>query len=255
MVQSGTRGQVLLFCVWIFSCPSTMVEKTILASLELSWHFLKKSIDNMRGFFSPGFQIYPIDLYVHPFAKTKFLKIFNMHDHVIFVEIVLLLSFERMSFISFPCLVSLAVITLQYNVDQKKEQTSLSCSRSEREINLSPLSIMLAVDFTQIFYQVEEFLSIPSLLSTLEEVWNFVKSLLHSLKAYLFIMAVLGLCRCVWAFSSCSAQASRCGSFCCCGERTLGTLASFVAVHGLHSAGSVVSVVAPRHVGSPQTKD
>ena len=114
---------------------------------------------------------------------------------------------------------------------------------------------MLAVDFTQIFYQVEEFLSIPSLLSTLEEVWNFVKSLLHSLKAYLFIMAVLGLCRCVWAFSSCSAQASRCGSFCCCGERTLGTLASFVAVHGLHSAGSVVSVVAPRHVGSPQTKD
>ena len=94
-----------------------MVEKTILASLELSWHFLKKSIDNMRGFFSPGFQIYPIDLYVHPFAKTKFLKIFNMHDHVIFVEIVLLLSFERMSFISFPCLVSLAVITLQYNVD------------------------------------------------------------------------------------------------------------------------------------------
>lgn len=114
---------------------------------------------------------------------------------------------------------------------------------------------MLAVDFTQIFYQVEEFLSIPSLLSTLEEVWDSVKSLLRSLKAYLFLMAVLGLRRCMWAFSSCRAQASRCGSFCCCGERTLGTLASFVAVHGLHSAGSVVSLVAPRHVGSPQTKD
>lgn len=111
---------------------------------------------------------------------------------------------------------------------------------------------MLAVDFTQIFYQLEEFLSIPSLLSTLEEV-DSVKSLLRSLRLICFAMAVLAPS--LHGLSSCRAQL-RCGSFCCCGERTLGTLASSsVAVHGLHSAGSVVSLVAPRHVGSPQTKD
>ena len=68
-------------------------------------------------------------------------------------------------------------------------------------------------------------------------------------------MARLGLGRCVWAFSSCSAQVSHCGSSCCCGERTLGTLASFLVVHRLQGAGSEVSLVAPKHVGSSQTKD
>ena len=53
-------------------------------------------------------------------------------------------------------------------------------------------------------------------------------------------MAVLGLC-CMWAFSSCgeqgllltcSAQASLCGGFSCCGAWALGHVGSVVVVRG-----------------------
>ena len=46
---------------------------------------------------------------------------------------------------------------------------------------------------------------------------------------YLF-MAVLGLCCCVWAFSSCGAQASHCDDFSCCQAPAL--------EHGLCSCGT-----------------
>ena len=60
-------------------------------------------------------------------------------------------------------------------------------------------------------------------------------------------MAALGLCCCVWAFSSCGeggatlgcgARASHCGGFSCCEAWALGTQASVVAAHGLSSCGS-----------------
>ena len=55
-------------------------------------------------------------------------------------------------------------------------------------------------------------------------------------------MAVLGLCCCTWAFSSCGAWASHCGGFCCCGARALGAQASVVVARRLESTGSVVVV-------------
>ena len=59
-------------------------------------------------------------------------------------------------------------------------------------------------------------------------------------------MAALGLCCCAWTFSSCgkwwllccSARASHCGGFSCCGARALGVRASVVVAHGLSSCGS-----------------
>ena len=58
---------------------------------------------------------------------------------------------------------------------------------------------------------------------------------------YLFL-AVLGLCCCAGAFSSCGkqgatlrcgVQASHCGGFSCCRARALGAWASVVVAHGL----------------------
>ena len=74
---------------------------------------------------------------------------------------------------------------------------------------------------------------------------------LHSfIYIYIFIylfLAVLGLRCCMRAFSSCgergptlrcSAQASHCGGFSCCGAQALGVWASVVVAHGLSSCGS-----------------
>ena len=67
---------------------------------------------------------------------------------------------------------------------------------------------------------------------------------------YLFIylsLAALGLHCCAWAFSSCSEQ----------WLLLLWSTGSVVVAHGLQSAGSVVvahRLVAPRHVGSSQTR-
>ena len=58
---------------------------------------------------------------------------------------------------------------------------------------------------------------------------------------YLFIylvLAVLGLRCCAQAFSSCSAWASHCGGFSCCGAQTLGAQSSVVVACGLSSCGS-----------------
>ena len=54
---------------------------------------------------------------------------------------------------------------------------------------------------------------------------------------YLF-MAVLGLCCCVRAFSSCGARASHCSGFSCCGAQALDARASVVVARGLSSCGS-----------------
>ena len=62
----------------------------------------------------------------------------------------------------------------------------------------------------------------------------------------LFILAVLGLRCCAWAFSNCSKQellfigvwASHCGGFSCCRARALGAWASVVVACGLSSCGS-----------------
>ena len=70
-------------------------------------------------------------------------------------------------------------------------------------------------------------------------------------RSYLF-MAVLGLCCCARAFSSCGelgllflavhglliVVASHCGGFSCCGVRALGAWASLVAAYGFGSCGS-----------------
>ena len=77
----------------------------------------------------------------------------------------------------------------------------------------------------------------------------------------LFFLAVLGLRCCAKAFAGCgerrltlhcSARASHCGGFCCCGARALGTRASVVVARKLSSCGARV---APRHVGSSWTRD
>ena len=52
------------------------------------------------------------------------------------------------------------------------------------------------------------------------------------------LLATLGLCCCVWAFSSCSAWASHCSGFSCRGARAPGTQASVAAARGLSSCGS-----------------
>ena len=65
---------------------------------------------------------------------------------------------------------------------------------------------------------------------------NFLKAV------FIYVLAVLGLHCCLRAFShcgkqgllpSCSAQASHCGRFSCCGEWALGTQASVAALHRL----------------------
>ena len=74
----------------------------------------------------------------------------------------------------------------------------------------------------------------------------------------IFILAVLDLCCCVWAFSGCSLRASHCNDFSCCRARALGEQVSVVVARGLQSTGSVVvaiGFVAPQHVGSSQTRD
>ena len=59
---------------------------------------------------------------------------------------------------------------------------------------------------------------------------------------FVYLLAVLGLCCCVEAFSSCGeqgllfhcgARASHCGGFSCCGARALGARASVVVARGL----------------------
>ena len=66
---------------------------------------------------------------------------------------------------------------------------------------------------------------------------------LINLFIYLFL-AVLGLCCCAQAFSSCGttlhcgARASHCGDFSCCGAQALGVWASVVVARRLSSCGS-----------------
>ena len=80
---------------------------------------------------------------------------------------------------------------------------------------------------------------------------------------YLFL-AVLGLGCSAQAFSTCAEQellstrdvwASHGSGFSCCRVQALG--ASAVMAHELQSTGycGVMSLAAPRHVGSPQTRD
>ena len=58
----------------------------------------------------------------------------------------------------------------------------------------------------------------------------------------------------------CSARASCCSGFSCCGARALGVRASVVVAQGLNSCGTRAQqlwrtgLVAPRHVGSSQTR-
>ena len=68
-----------------------------------------------------------------------------------------------------------------------------------------------------------------------------------SFKFYLFIPAVLGLCRCAWGFSSwgkwgllstCALWASHRSGLSGCGAQALGTRASEFAAHGLRSCGA-----------------
>ena len=63
------------------------------------------------------------------------------------------------------------------------------------------------------------------------------------LKVYLtsLFLSVLGLCCCVWAFSSCGTRASHCGGFSCCGE------------HGLCGGGHGLRCLAA--CGSPWARD
>ena len=74
----------------------------------------------------------------------------------------------------------------------------------------------------------------------------FIKSAKQSVKATVSIshtlfLAMLGLHRCAWAFSSCNAWASHCDSLSCCGAQALGTQASVVSTHGLSSCGTGLS--------------
>ena len=46
-------------------------------------------------------------------------------------------------------------------------------------------------------------------------------------------LAVLGLCCCERAFSSCGVQTSHCSGFSCCRARALGGMGSVVVAHGL----------------------
>ena len=64
---------------------------------------------------------------------------------------------------------------------------------------------------------------------------------------FVLFVAVLSLCCCAWAFSSCGergatlccgVKASHCGGFSCCRARALGSQASVVAARGLSSCGS-----------------
>ena len=80
-------------------------------------------------------------------------------------------------------------------------------------------------------------------------VWFIVFSplpVLHKLGVF-FVLAVLGLCCCARAFSSCGERgllfiAVRglliCGGFPCCGARGLGAWASVIVARGLRSCGS-----------------
>ena len=67
------------------------------------------------------------------------------------------------------------------------------------------------------------------------------------LKFCLFILVSVGLCCCMWAFSSCGewgllsscgVQTSRCCGFSCCGARALGFAGSVAVLHGLSSPGA-----------------
>ena len=71
-------------------------------------------------------------------------------------------------------------------------------------------------------------------------------SYIYFLNLFLFL-AVLGLRCCVWAFLQlqragatlrCSARASHCGGFTCCGARALGAQASVAVARGISSCGS-----------------
>ena len=55
---------------------------------------------------------------------------------------------------------------------------------------------------------------------------------------YFLFLSALGLRCCVWAFSSCGAQASHCSAFSCWGAQALGAWASLVVARGLSSCGS-----------------
>ena len=92
---------------------------------------------------------------------------------------------------------------------------------------------------------------------------------------FILFLAALGLCCHAWAFPQlqragatlrCGAQASHCGGFSCCRARALGAWASVVVARGFQQlwlAGSRAQaqqlwrkgLVAPRHVGSSQTRD
>ena len=82
----------------------------------------------------------------------------------------------------------------------------------------------------------------------LGETFQFLSFFFFFFKIHLFIFtAVLGLCSCAWAFSSCGKQrllssccveASHFCGFSCCRAQALGTWGSVVTVCGLSSCGS-----------------
>ena len=71
--------------MWIFSFPSTFVEKTILSPIEWSWHPCWKSCDHIcKGLFL-GSLFHSIDLYVYGYAS--FPLFFDSYSFVVSVEI------------------------------------------------------------------------------------------------------------------------------------------------------------------------
>ena len=80
----------------------------------------------------------------------------------------------------------------------------------------------------------------------------YLEDLTYMFSFFFFILAVLGFCCCMQAFSSCGergllflavARDSHCGGFSCCGAWALGAWASVAAAHGLSSCGVRASVV------------
>ena len=83
--------------------------------------------------------------------------------------------------------------------------------------------------------------------TTKETIYIFAQLFFNITFIYSFILVIIGLCCCAWAFSSCGEQElfSRCGvrashysGFSGCRAQELGTWASVVAAWGLSSWGA-----------------
>ena len=88
--------------------------------------------------------------------------------------------------------------------------------------------------------------------------WQILHFLfLISYLGFLFL-AALGLCCCVWCFSSCGPHASPCGGFSCWGPRALGTWAPQSGLPGSRAQAQQLrctGLVALQQVESSQTRD